>query len=150
MSSVIFEHGMKLGRFSSYAEYMQSDCWRYKRIQRLWIDKKKCRTCHSTKNLEVHHANYDKPFGEESIEDDLITLCDKCHDAISKRLGHGKYSKKPKSDKPDTKQFETMVEQRIWEIRHTLTNYQRIFTHRHLHDETQNLSDDNSELEKAA
>ena len=31
-------------------------------------------------------------------------------------------------DKPDTKQFETMVQQRIWEIRHTLVNYQQFFS----------------------
>ena len=95
---MISEHGIKLGRFGSYAEYMQSECWRLKRGQRLWIDKKKCRTCHSTEKLEVHHANYNKPLGDENVEDDLITLCEKCHDAISKRLGHGKYSKKPKGN----------------------------------------------------
>ena len=99
-STVIFEHGVLLGRFKSYQEYMTSECWRLKRSQRLWLDKKKCRTCHTTQNLEVHHCNidfktgkYNKPLGEESIEDDLITLCDKCHDAITKRLGQGKYRK---------------------------------------------------------
>lgn len=105
MSECPYTLDYRPAKFKSYAEYMQSDCWRYKRSQRLWIDKKQCRTCHSKQNLEVHHANYDKPFGEESIEDDLITLCEKCHDAISKRMGHGKYSKKPKQPQQTQPQF---------------------------------------------
>ena len=81
---------------NSYDEYMISECWRLKRCERLRIDSFECRTCTEKNKLEVHHRHYKKPFGEESVDDDLITLCSKCHDAISKRMGHGKYRKTPK------------------------------------------------------
>jgi len=66
---------------------MLSETWRLKRSQRMIIDKRQCRTCTSTENLEVHHRHYNKPLGTESVEDDLIVLCAKCHSAIHKNGG---------------------------------------------------------------
>lgn len=91
-------------KFKSYDEYMLSEAWRLKRSQRLMIDKRQCRTCTETNNLEVHHRHYNKPLGTESIDDDLITLCHKCHEAITKRLGQHKaktkQTKQPQQTNP--------------------------------------------------
>lgn len=58
--------------------------WRDKRRQRLEIDGHKCRTCGhdgSIYQLEVHHVSYER-FGDEDVENDLITLCSACHWAV--------------------------------------------------------------------
>ena len=66
-----------------YNEYMRSDLWlgpEGKRIKRLEIDKYECRLCGGKDRLEVHHKpeSY-KRIPNESVEDDLTTLCVPCH-----------------------------------------------------------------------
>lgn len=61
-----------------YHEYLMTETWRDIRKRVLNRDKRRCRLCDSPKKLRVHHRNYPKVFGEESLND-LITLCEKCH-----------------------------------------------------------------------
>lgn len=68
-----------------YKKYIGSDAWRKKRAERLAIDNSRCQTCHedgTNYGLQVHHATYDRLF-DEDVENDLITLCTQCHDAIT-------------------------------------------------------------------
>jgi len=62
----------------SYADYMQSDEWKKRRILRLQYDAHRCVNCGGTVGLEVHHISYDN-FGHEDVKLDLRTLCGKCH-----------------------------------------------------------------------
>lgn len=72
-----------------YLRHMQSPEWRAIRKRRLIIDKHKCRTCCSPYQLQVHHRTY-RNFGNEDM-DDLITLCELCHDAITSVIRHRRY-----------------------------------------------------------
>lgn len=70
-----------------YQEYLQSDHWLKTREERKKIDNYCCALCGSSENINVHHLSYDR-VGEEIVELDLITLCNRCHfmlhDAIDK------------------------------------------------------------------
>ena len=83
-----------MSRRAGYHKYISSSpVWAEKREARLKIDGRKCRTCHhdgSEDRLEVHHAHYDS-FRNEDVESDLITLCSRCHDAITNVFRHRKY-----------------------------------------------------------
>lgn len=68
--------------------------WRDKREQRLEIDGHKCRTCGhdgSVWQLEIHHISYDR-YGDEDVENDLITLCEPCHKAITSSIRRRVYA----------------------------------------------------------
>jgi len=82
---------------------MNSDVWRTKRIKRLEIDKYECRCCGFKENLEVHHKpdSY-KKIPNESIDDDLTTLCVFCHDLITNRIRENRYAKTEILTKPYT------------------------------------------------
>lgn len=60
-------------------DYMQTDVWRELRNERLRIDHYRCQHCGTAINVEVHHIKYPDVWGMESVDDDLITLCAKCH-----------------------------------------------------------------------
>ena len=83
-----------MSRREGYSKYISSSpVWAEKREARKEIDGHKCRTCHhdgSQHRLEVHHATYDN-FGHEDVENDLITLCVRCHDAITNVFRHRRY-----------------------------------------------------------
>ena len=83
-----------MSRREGYHKYISSSpVWAEKREARKKIDGNKCRTCHhdgSQYRLEVHHATYDN-FGHEDVENDLITLCVRCHDAITNLTRKDKY-----------------------------------------------------------
>lgn len=83
-----------MSRREGYHKYISSSpIWAEKREARKKIDGNKCRTCHhdgSQHRLEVHHATYDN-FGHEDVENDLITLCVRCHDAITSVTRQGRY-----------------------------------------------------------
>jgi len=71
-------------RFSDrYLAYLQSPEWRAIRQRVLDRDDHKCRTCGSTKILQVHHLTYKRLFHERLS--DLVTLCKQCHMALHKR-----------------------------------------------------------------
>ncbi|MCA9980243.1 MAG: HNH endonuclease, partial [Anaerolineales bacterium] len=81
----------------NYEEYMRSDAWRQKREKRLEIDGHCCRMCDhdgSLYRLEVHHrpSSY-KRIPNESVEDDLTTLCVRCHDLATNAIRGDRYEK---------------------------------------------------------
>lgn len=86
-----------MSRREGYDKYISSSpVWAEKREARKEIDGHKCRTCHhdgSEDRLEVHHAHYDS-FKNEDVENDLITLCSRCHDAITNVFRHKKYEER--------------------------------------------------------
>lgn len=66
-----------------YEKYIQSAHWATKRSLRLNIDKHACQGCYTTEALHVHHKTYLR-LGNENIKDDLVTLCEVCHDFVHK------------------------------------------------------------------
>ncbi len=72
----------------TYREYLRSPRWQRIRQRRLERDGNRCRTCHATTQLQVHHASYKHRgrwlwfLGEWFELMDTITLCDTCHGAI--------------------------------------------------------------------
>jgi hypothetical protein len=62
-----------------YREYLKSDHWRKLRCEAVtrWGDR--CNNC-EVPNVEVHHLAYGKWF--DVTTEDLIPLCDRCHDAV--------------------------------------------------------------------
>ncbi|TXH58887.1 MAG: HNH endonuclease [Desulfurellales bacterium] len=78
---------------TTYDTYMQSEAWQAKRAQRLAIDNHRCRTCGHTGEtwpLQVHHITYER-LGGEDVENDLITLCSACHEAITNVIRSRRY-----------------------------------------------------------
>lgn len=70
------------GNTYSYSEYIQSETWQKKRLQRIELDNFQCRMCGSAVNLQVHHISYEH-LGHEPM-DDLVTLCYCCHKTVHK------------------------------------------------------------------
>lgn len=71
-----------MAQFSDdFIQYYKSDEWQKKRNERIKIDNFRCQKCNSPFNLQVHHLTY-KNFKNEDIYNDLITLCDRCHQKI--------------------------------------------------------------------
>jgi hypothetical protein len=66
-----------------YEKYIQSKHWAAKRSLRLKIDDNKCQGCGKQESLHVHHKTYVR-LGNEDAENDLITLCELCHDFVHK------------------------------------------------------------------
>lgn len=62
-----------------YDDYLQTSVWKELRYQRLNIDFYRCAKCGTAINVEVHHLKYPEIWGEENVDDDLITLCARCH-----------------------------------------------------------------------
>lgn len=75
----------KDGRYSQGCfcrdDYMTlcSDIWQPMRKARMVKDGFKCSICGTTEHLVVHHINYPNAWGEEDIDNDLVTLCWDCH-----------------------------------------------------------------------
>lgn len=67
----------------SYAELLKMPKWQKKRLEIFNRDNWTCQECGDTKStLHVHHLKYvkgKKPW--EYAKKDLITLCEKCHEA---------------------------------------------------------------------
>jgi 5-methylcytosine-specific restriction endonuclease McrA len=68
---------------ASYLDYMQSEEWKRIKMLRLQFDCFQCVNCGSKVGLQVHHKHYRNLYNE-NIKEDLVTLCDRCHD---KRTG---------------------------------------------------------------
>ena len=65
-----------------YVNYMgKSADWAVKRRKRLAFDGHRCVNCGSRVGLQVHHKSYVN-FGNESVKDDLVTLCSRCHGGL--------------------------------------------------------------------
>lgn len=72
-----------------YRAYLLSKEWKEIREIILERDGYRCSKCGSERNLEIHHLNYKHIFFEKFFQEDLITLCEKCHKKI-----HDQYKKK--------------------------------------------------------
>lgn len=77
-----------------YLDYLQSSKWQEKRIERLKMDNFRCCRCGSPHDVQVHHLTY-KNIGNENVYEDLITLCDSCHESIEKEAISGCEYTKP-------------------------------------------------------
>lgn len=68
----------------SYLDKLKDPRWQKKRLEILKRDNFKCRSCDDgEKTLHVHHLRYIKGLDPwEAEEDDLITLCESCHEAL--------------------------------------------------------------------
>ncbi|MFC1531144.1 HNH endonuclease [Gemmatimonadota bacterium] len=79
-----------------YHHYIASSSWGEKRDARRKLDGNRCRLCDATAEearLEVHHrpSAYAK-IPNESVEDDLVTLCVDCHDFVTDKVRRGRYA----------------------------------------------------------
>lgn len=66
--------------YQFYLDYLKSDDWKMKKIQRFLIDNSQCQECNkllSLKESHCHHKTYDNLFDEPM--EDLETLCRYCH-----------------------------------------------------------------------
>lgn len=80
-----------------YGRYLCSGAWKAKRAIALERAGHRCQTCNSERKLHVHHRTYDR-IGDEDPAD-LTVLCERCHNAISHRLGHLRRSSKKTQSK---------------------------------------------------
>jgi hypothetical protein len=66
----------------TYSDKLKDPRWQKKRLEILERDEWACRACTSTKDtLHVHHIKYEKSHEPwEAQDDELITLCESCHD----------------------------------------------------------------------
>ena len=80
---------------NNYYDYINSSEWRKKRKERLELDGQRCRLCDSEERLEVHHrpSSYSK-IPNESVKDDLITICKHCHDLVTNKIRKTRYMKR--------------------------------------------------------
>lgn len=65
-------------------DYLHTSVWYKLRAKRLKMDNFRCQRCGAAINVQVHHIHYPEVWGEEDYANDLITLCDECHEAIHK------------------------------------------------------------------
>ena len=65
----------------NYEDYLRSDHWRVTRKKRMDLDGQRCVVCGSGENLNVHHLRYDH-LGHEDIDQDIVTLCHRCHTTL--------------------------------------------------------------------
>jgi len=73
----------------TYGEQLKDPRWQRRRLEILQRDEFMCRMCADTaRTLHVHHHVYERgrpPW--EADADDLVTLCEPCHDFVTLRLG---------------------------------------------------------------
>lgn len=62
-----------------YLDYLKSEHWARLRDEVLRRDGYKCTRCPARHRLQAHHKIY-RPKWEDSVADDLITLCRSCHE----------------------------------------------------------------------
>lgn len=74
-----------------YNRYLESLWWKTIRNERLRVDNYTCVVCKSKSKLQVHHITYKSLYGEDVLND-LMTVCNKCHERI-----HGIKKKKKKN-----------------------------------------------------
>lgn len=68
-----------------YSEKLKDPRWQKKRLEILERDEWQCQSCRNKENtLHVHHLlKMNNPNPWECKNEDLITLCESCHKAIS-------------------------------------------------------------------
>jgi hypothetical protein len=83
---------------NEYDKYIGSADWARKRKERLALDGHRCRMCDEDGTrylLEVHHrpSSY-KRIPYESIANDLVTICARCHELITAAIRSDRYGKR--------------------------------------------------------
>ncbi len=63
-----------------YSSFLKSKYWKWVRKLVLNRDGNKCKRCLSKVKLQVHHLTYKNHFNEHRHLEDLITLCNDCHE----------------------------------------------------------------------
>ena len=83
---VWLDHPTDNSWWAMYNAYLASPEWAAKRKHVLKRDKHRCRFCGDTERLEVHHPPHAyRDLGNEN-PDDLITICRRCHDPLTREL----------------------------------------------------------------
>lgn len=70
-----------------YAEYLCSEEWGRKRVERLRIGNGRCAVCGVGGGIDVHHLTYARIFDEEM--GDLLPLCRKHHEVVEGLIRSG-------------------------------------------------------------
>ena len=65
--------------YKSYDEFLNTEEWRQVAAMVKDRDGHKCVICGSTENLNAHHIGYD---GDRMDENDIVTLCNRCHECL--------------------------------------------------------------------
>ena len=65
--------------FENYNEFLKTDEWKQVAQMVKERDGHKCVICGSTENLNAHHIGYD---GDCLDENDIVTLCNRCHECL--------------------------------------------------------------------
>lgn len=65
--------------FENYKEFLKTDEWKQIAQMVKERDGHKCVICGSTENLNAHHIGYD---GDCLDENDIVTLCNRCHECL--------------------------------------------------------------------
>jgi len=72
---------------SEYIEYLKSEDWKERRQELMeqagWV----CSEC-GEKATQLHHVNYNN-IGMEELEDDVIAICNDCHNKIHEKGEYG-------------------------------------------------------------
>jgi 5-methylcytosine-specific restriction endonuclease McrA len=89
-------------KITSYGAYLNSEWWKYKRLQKLHSVGFKCHRCNEICDLQVHHLHY-LSLGREKNRD-LEVLCRKCHQWEHRHIIAARQAQS-KKDKEKNKQF---------------------------------------------
>ena len=65
--------------FENYKEFLKTEEWKQISQMVKERDGHKCVICGSTENLNAHHIGYD---GDRMDENDIVTLCNRCHECL--------------------------------------------------------------------
>ena len=65
--------------FENYKEFLKTEEWKQIAQMVKERDGHKCVICGSTENLNAHHIGYD---GDYLNENDIVTLCNRCHECL--------------------------------------------------------------------
>ncbi len=65
-----------------YKEFLQTDYWQKEVRPKIIERDKRCRTCGTNENLEVHHISYEHRGDDLNHMEDLTLLCRDCHQII--------------------------------------------------------------------
>lgn len=73
----------------TYREQLLHPNWQRKRLEIMQRDEFRCQCCMATENtLHVHHKQYAKGrLAWEYPNDELVTLCETCHDTMHEQMG---------------------------------------------------------------
>ena len=78
-SKAIYEHARLVElKNMDYELYLKTEEWQRTRLDAIENARGQCERCGSGDGIQVHHKTYERR-GEE-LPEDLIVLCDKCHE----------------------------------------------------------------------